>query len=225
MNMQDDMPSICLICLEEGADTLPPCNRGSIPLFHKQCLDMAEYHRSANNNNNNNNNIDVKCPHCNQLITKIKPNATAATTMLLLKNTSTHKFQSIMERWLQDQGYWAKGPEYIQVVHNYLMNQNEANAVFDAVHREIFKQFSRLSSFSASSSQYCSHPPPPDQDAIIFRHRDQENGIETDVTLRRTAIINNEHGSISADGFTVSMSRSRYSKRTFRNPVFIEKRC
>ena len=219
MDIQEDEASICLICLDEGADTLPPCNGGIIPLFHKQCLDMAEYYRSANNNNG-----DIKCPHCNQYIPKNKSNATAATSMNLLENTSTHKFQSIMERWLQDRGYWVKGPEYIQVVHNYLMNENEAKSIFDAVHREIFKQFSRLSSLSSSSSQYCSHPPPPNQDAIIFSHRDQENGVETDVTLMRTAIINNDQGSIGADGFTVSMSRSRYSKRTFRKPIFFEKK-
>jgi hypothetical protein len=212
---KDNQP-LCLICLQENPDTPPPCHGVNYPLFHKKCLDMAQYHCAAS----------FRCPHCNQQTpcksAALNENKNKESTEALISvkmDAARHKTQSIMERWLQNRGYWAKGPEYIRV-NDSLMQHEEANAILGGVCRTVCHGLAT----KPSENCYCSHPPPPDHDAIVFRHRDSEAGVETDVILRRTAFIHNRHGSIHTDGFTLSMTRSRYSKRHFRKPVFIEKR-
>lgn len=189
----------CLICLEEGPDALPPCGGVNQPLFHQRCLDMAGYLGGAE-----------KCPHCNQH-TQSEPQTGLSVKM----DAAQHKTQSIMDRWLQNGGYWVRGPEYIRV-NDFLMHRDEANAILGGVCRTVCDRLAPRANY------FYTHPPPPDQDTIVLRHRDSEAGVETDVTLRRTAFIHDRR--IHTDGFTLSMSRSRYSKRHFRKPVFIEKR-
>ena len=209
--------NICLVCLEDNPDTIPPCGGLTYPLFHRKCLDMANHEKS-----------ELKCPHCNQNYT---PSPLDSNEQLGIKlDTTKHKLQSIMDRWLQDRGYWVKGPEYIQI-NNGLMNHNEANIILGSIGILVHQQL--ITHLAAPSPPdnvnvyiHCSNPPPPDQDAIVFRHRDSESGIETDVILRRTAILGNsphQQGfSFQKDGFTISMSRSRYSRRFFRQASFIE---
>lgn len=44
----------CMICMEPGADSFPPCGFASeAPLFHAHCLEQAQRHCSQ------------RCPHCN----------------------------------------------------------------------------------------------------------------------------------------------------------------
>ncbi len=154
---------------------------------------------------------ESKCPHCNLSISHSKHSS--ITKMDIIK----HTIESIMQRWLQDSGYWVKGPEYVQVT-NHLMQGSDAENALDTIRKTIVHQFSKSSSITI----YYSNPPAPDQDATVYRHREPSTGVETDVLVRRTAILHG--GSFQKDGFTISMSRSRYSPRIFRPPyVFNEK--
>ncbi len=206
--------NICLICLEDNPDTIPPCGGVATPLFHRKCLDMANHDKS-----------DLKCPHCNQRYT-LPENDHSEQLLSIKLDTTKHKLQSIMDRWLQDRGYWVKGPEYIQM-NNFLMNHSEANLILKSIGILVHQQLINHLASHDNVYIHCSNPPPPDQDAIIFRHRDSESGIETYVILRRTAILGNtphQQGfTFKKDGFTISMSRSRYSKRFFRQASFIER--
>lgn len=204
--------SICLICLEGNPDTIPPCRGVLTPLFHRKCLDMANHGKSI-----------FKCPHCNQSSDTVERQVDGISAKL---DSVNHKVQGIMDRWLQDKTYWVKGPEYIQV-ENALMNPHEASLILGSICHMVCQ---RLSQLSLGTTIYCSHPPPPDEDAIVYRHRDSDNGIETDVILRRTAILNNNsnnryQGSFQMDGFTICISRSRYSRRHFRTASsFLDKK-
>jgi hypothetical protein len=210
---------VCLICLEETPDTIPPCRGVLFPLFHRKCLDMANHGKST-----------FKCPHCNQPYSSPEINHAATKrhddVVSTKLDTLNHKVQGIMDKWLQNRSYWVKGPEYIPVEKS-LMNPTEVNLILGSICNTVYQQLAELSLVTAI---YCFHPPPPDEDAIVYRHRDAENGIETDVILRRTAILNNNNnamyqGSFQMDGFTICMSRSRYSRRCFRTALsFLEKR-
>jgi hypothetical protein len=202
---ESSINNICLICLDENPDTIPPCKGVLFPLFHRKCLDMSNYGKSS-----------LKCPHCNKLYSTEVTDDDISIKLDTLK----HKVQGVMEKWLQDRSYWVKGPEYIPVERS-LMNPNEVSSILGSICQIVCQQMAQLS----SATIYCVHPPPPDEDAIVYRHRDSETGIETDVILRRTAILKNNAGSFQMDGFTISMSRSRYSRRCFRAAVsFLEKK-
>ena len=190
----------CLICLEELPDIVPPCMGVDTPLFHRKCLEMYNYFQR-----------EPRCPHCNIIVTHSQN--TGIAKMDIIK----HKIESIMQRWLQDSGYWIKGPEYVQVC-DHLMHGNDAENASATIRKTIAQQLSLLSPITI----YYSNPPAPDQDATVYRHRETSTGVETDVLIRRTAILNG--ASFQMDGFTISMSRSRYSPRIFRPPyVFDEK--
>ncbi len=185
-----------MICLENGADTMAPCMTYHLPLFHKKCLEISKY--SQDN--------EPKCPHCNMCIPYLKcDNSTKMDSVM-------HNIESIMQRWLQDSGYWIKGPEYIQV-NNTLMQPSEAHSSLISISKIIAEQLLKIS----STKLYFSTP--VDQDAIIYRHRDTSAGIETEVVIKRTAILNDSKlFSFRMDGYTISMSRFRYSPRYYRPP-------
>ncbi len=190
----------CLICLDDGADAMPPCMAVDTPLFHRRCLEMYNLFQP-----------ESKCPHCNLSIAPSQHSSIAK--MDIIK----HTIESIMERWLQDSGYWVKGPEYVQVTKHLMLESDVENAS-DAIRKAIAHQLSKSSPITI----YYSNPPAPDQDATVYRHRETSTGVETDVLIRRTAILHG--GSFQKDGFTISMSRSRFSPRIFRPPyVFDEK--
>ena len=192
---------LCMICLEEGADEFPPCQNSCIsPRFHKKCLEMAMYAQEK-----------PKCPHCNQPITVL----TNKNNTIKMEGVK-HKIESIMQRWLQDRGCWIKGPEYIQV-NDFLMYTKEAEGAIAIIGDFIEQQLTKLSSTTIFFSKL------KDQDAIVYRHRETTEGIETDVLIRRTAIFNDFNlGSFRMDGYTISMSRTRYSPRHYRQPCIFD---
>jgi hypothetical protein len=243
------MQDYCLICLEEGPDTPPPC--GAVPTlhFHKRCLNMAAVVQAKE---------QVKCPHCNVLCpcglrnkhdmiennnknnnnnnTLFNPKHSEAnvspTTHLLATHssqdrhhcmgrdllitridTAKYTIQNVMDRWLQDRGYWHHGPAYIQIT-DFMMNHHDAGAIHIAICGLVHARLCQLTNKEEECIVYSFHP--HDQEAMVYRHRDAEVGIETNVTLRRTAVTNCRMGSIKMDGYTINMSRSRYSQRGFR---------
>lgn len=151
-----------------------------------------------------------------------------------------HTVQSVMDRWLQDKTYWRKGPQYIQMA-DYLMNSSEADTILDALGAFIRQHFVIVLDSTPNRKEplpfqvyqhhhddlegvHCLRAQPPDQDTIVYRHKDLSLGIQTDVALQRTAIIKNSLGAIKTDGITISISRYRFSKRVLRPAILIEKR-
>jgi hypothetical protein len=242
------MQDYCLICLEEGPDTPPPC--GAVPTlhFHKRCLDMATVAVQSKQERG-----QVKCPHCNVLCprgprnkndmiennnkkknnTLFEQNNSGADTthsltshsspdrhhcmgqdiLITRMDTAKYVIQNVMDRWLQDRGYWHHGPAYIQIT-DFMMNHHDAGVIRGAICGLVHARLCQLTNKEEECIMYSFHP--HDQEAMVYRHRDTDVGIETNVTLRRTAVTNCRRGSIQMDGYTIYMSRSRYSQRGFR---------
>lgn len=207
---QEDGSAHCLICFEELPDVSPPCGTILEPLFHKQCLALAMRVSKTN-----------RCPHCNiecptQPTTRYNCLGDA---LLLTIESARRRVNNLLDHWLQNKEYWSVGPVFIPITDG-LMDQTDAGIVNTSLCDAVCNQLNRL----CSPQRKCSVFHSPCEQAVIHRHRDGASCIETEAILRRTALTAGDMRSITQDGFTLAVSRSRYSKRTVRPLCLLEKR-
>lgn len=206
----------CLICFEELPDALPPCGTILEPLFHTHCLAMA---MAASEKN--------RCPHCNVECPPSAPRRQAlhatynslGDALFVTIDTTKHSVNNLMDRWLQNRNHWSAGPVFIPITRG-LMDQGDAGVIRTSVCNLISEKLACLCTPPKTCSTFSS---PCDQ-AVICRHRDATLQIETEAIIRRTALQMGTMGAIPQDGFTLAMSRSRYSERTFRPLSLYERR-
>lgn len=209
--MQDNGVAYCLICFEELPDVSPPCGTILEPLFHRHCLALAMRMNKTN-----------RCPHCNIECPR-QPTARyncLGDALLCTIESAKCRVNNLLDNWLQNKEYWSLGPVFIPITDG-LMDRADAGIISTTLCNVICN---KLDSLCAPPTKKCSVFHSPCDQAVIYRHRDGASCIETEAILRRTALTAGAMRSISQDGFTLAVSRSRYSERTVRPLCLLEKR-
>ena len=92
----------CVICLQSGADTPPPCGGTDRLLFHARCLRRAREHAAC---------APFRCPHCN------------------VECEPPRDVDALLETWPSPDdpsaGFWFEGPVFVPIVEGRLLTCSE----------------------------------------------------------------------------------------------------
>ena len=212
---------VCLICLESGADTPPPCCNGVQTLsFHSQCLQMAWNIQSKQKN-------PLKCPHCNLPVKNNTSFSSKGNHLVQLAMQGRFTLQGVLHQWFQQAGFWTQMPYYITIKEGLLTAEESSHVLLEfqqeisSILKEEIQKSSGMMISASKTKEEITHSSSHMHEYIQKEENDSQwvhccidakNNVKTIVTLTRTAWVDSM-GCFLEDGFEVAAERKRYSAR------------